>query len=43
MPATFRAVVKHAHDDFARLQVDTEMFGRTTSMLVDPDKVKAQG
>lgn len=43
VPATFRAVVKHAHDDFARLRVETEIFGRTTSMLVDPDKVKARG
>lgn len=41
--ATFRGVVRKAHDEFARLCVDVEFMGRTTSMTVDPDKVKVRG
>jgi transcriptional antiterminator NusG len=43
LDATFRGVVRKAHDEFARLRVDVEFMGRTTSMTVDPDKVKARG
>ncbi len=38
-PATFRDVVKHAHDEYAKLRVSVEMFGRETTLEVDPDKV----
>lgn len=43
MPATFRAMVRHAHDDFAKLRVEIEIFGAPREVEVDPDKVKATG
>lgn len=41
--ARFKAVVRRAHDDFAKLRIEVSMFGRTTDMEVAPDKVRARG
>ena len=38
--ATFAKVIKHAHDDYAKLRVELEIFGRVTPLDVDPDRVK---
>lgn len=38
----FKKVIRRAHDDYSRLQVEIEVFGRRTAMEVDPDKVRAQ-
>lgn len=40
-PAEFMEVIRRAHDDYARLRLELEMFGRKTSVEVDPDKVRA--
>ncbi|WP_226780331.1 hypothetical protein [Oceaniglobus trochenteri] len=37
--ATFQAAVKKAHDDYAKLRVEVHVFGRPTTLNVDPDKV----
>ncbi len=38
--AVFKASLKRAHDDYHKLQVSVEIFGRETSVEVDPDKVR---
>lgn len=40
LPAVFRDVVKHAHDDYAKLRIDVEAFGGVTTMEVSPDQVR---
>jgi transcriptional antiterminator NusG len=37
--ATFQKIVKQAHDEYAKLRVEVEIFGRPSSMDIDPDKV----
>lgn len=37
--ATFQKVVNQAHQDYAQLRVEVEIFGRRTTLHVDPDKV----
>jgi transcriptional antiterminator NusG len=39
-PATFKDVVQRAHDEYAKLRVSVEFFGRETTLEVDPNKVK---
>ena len=39
LSGTFRAVVRRAYDDYPRLKVDVDMFGRATTVEVDPDHV----
>lgn len=41
LPAVFKEAVKQAHDEYAKLRCDVEMMGRTVSVEVDPDQVKA--
>lgn len=41
--AEFKDVIRRAHDDFAKLRVEVEVFGRVTEMDVSPDKVRARG
>jgi transcriptional antiterminator NusG len=37
----FQKVIKKAHNDYARLRVAVEVFGRETTVEVDPDAVRA--
>jgi transcriptional antiterminator NusG len=39
-PAVFRDVICHAHDEYAKLRVEIELFGRAVPVEVDPDHVK---
>ncbi|MBO9441390.1 hypothetical protein J7363_04750 [Phaeobacter italicus] len=39
-PATFKDVIRRAHDEYAKLRVSVEMFGREVLAEIDPDKVK---
>ncbi len=39
-PATFKDVIKRAHDEYAKLRVEVTIFGRDTTAEVDPDKVR---
>lgn len=39
--AEFQGVIRRAHDDYVRLRVAVEIFGRETVTEVDPDKVRA--
>jgi transcription termination/antitermination protein NusG len=41
LPAQFVGVIKRAHDDYTKLRVSVEIFGRATHIEVDPDKVRA--
>lgn len=41
LPATFRDVVRHSHDEYTKLRVDVEMFGRKTTVEIDPISVRA--
>lgn len=38
--AEFKKTIQHAHDEYARLKVAVDIFGRETPVEVDPDKVK---
>ncbi|MFV1504995.1 hypothetical protein VWY03_05045 [Phaeobacter sp. JH20_09] len=38
-PALFQDTVQRAHDDYARLSVSVEIFGRETPVELDPDQV----
>lgn len=40
LTGTFQKVIRRAHDDYTRLRVEVDVFGRPTEMEVDPDKVK---
>lgn len=39
--ATFSEVIRHAHDDYAKLRVEVDMFGRKATLEVDPDRVRS--
>jgi transcriptional antiterminator NusG len=39
-PAEFKKVVKHAHDEYSKILVGVQIFGRETPAEIDPDKVK---
>ncbi len=39
-PATFQGVIQRAHDEYAKLRVEVQMFGREVVAEIDPDKVK---
>jgi transcriptional antiterminator NusG len=39
-PATFMDVIQRAHDEYAKLRVEVKIFGRDTTVEVDPDKVR---
>lgn len=39
--AEFSGVIKRAHEGYAKLRVEIDMFGRSTPVEVDPDKVAA--
>lgn len=39
----FQKVVKSAADNYAKLRVDVEIFGRYTPVDIDPDKVRLRG
>ncbi|MEC8582824.1 MAG: hypothetical protein VXZ18_19000, partial [Pseudomonadota bacterium] len=41
MATTFKDAVKRAHDEYAKLRVEVEMFGRIATVEVSPDMVKA--
>lgn len=41
IPASFSEEVKNAHDGYKRLRLDVQMFGRSTSVEIDPDYVRA--
>lgn len=41
MATTFKDAVKRAHDEYAKLRVEVEMFGRIATIEVSPDMVKA--
>ena len=43
LPAQFQNVVKRAHDDYAKLRVNVQIFGRDTPVEIDPDKVRGAG
>ena len=38
--AEFQKIIRRAHDDYSRVQVEVSVFGRPTTLEVDPDKVK---
>lgn len=40
MPAVFKSTVRRAHDEYAKLRVEADVFGRAVSVDVDPDKVR---
>ncbi|UWS06773.1 transcription termination/antitermination protein NusG [Phaeobacter inhibens] len=39
LPALFQHTVQRAHDDYAKLNVSVEIFGRETAVEIDPDQV----
>lgn len=39
-PAEFTGAVKRAHDEYAKLRVSVQIFGRDTPVELDPDKVR---
>lgn len=39
--AEFKQVIRRAHDDYSKLQVSVQVFGRETPVEIDPDKVRA--
>jgi transcriptional antiterminator NusG len=41
--ATFKETIKRAHDDYHKLRVSVELFGRESIVEVDPDKVGIAG
>lgn len=41
--AVFRKSIKQAHDDYAKLRVEVEVFGRASGLDIDPDKVRVYG
>lgn len=38
-PAEYRKLIRQAHDDYAKMRVAVEIFGRETILDIDPDKV----
>jgi transcriptional antiterminator NusG len=40
-PAEFKRVVRRAHDEYSKIVVGVEIFGRETPAEIDPDKVRA--
>lgn len=38
--AEFQGVIRRAHDDYSKLRVEVSIFGRPTSLDLDPDKVR---
>lgn len=41
LPAVFHDVMRQAHDEYAKLRVKVTVFGRETTVELDPDKVRA--
>ena len=41
LPAVFKDTIKHAHDEYAKLRADVMIFGRETTVEIDPDKARA--
>lgn len=41
LPAVFKDTIRHAHDEYAKLRANVTLFGRETTVEVDPDKVRA--
>jgi transcription antitermination factor NusG len=41
--ATFKETIKRAHDEYHKLRVSVELFGRESIVEVDPDKVGIVG
>jgi transcriptional antiterminator NusG len=41
--ATFKETIKRAHDDYHKIRVSVELFGRESIVEVDPDKVGIAG
>lgn len=41
MPARFMDTIHHAHDDYAKLRVEVDIFGRPTRVEMRPDEVRA--
>jgi transcriptional antiterminator NusG len=39
--ATFKDVIKAAHDEFAKVRVEMELFGSKREVTVDPDGIRA--
>ena len=40
---TFKGVIRRAFDEYPRLKVEVDIFGRSTQMEVDPDQVRPAG